>query len=1060
MSQKRVKPSLADFRRFFEHSPHPYLVLRAEPRYLIAAVNEKYLAVTNTRRADIIGRPVFEVFPDNPDDPGATSDLRASLERVRHDRVQDTMGVQQYDIPLPGKKSGFEVRYWSPVNTPLFDEDGSMCYIIHHVEDVTEFILARERQGLAQTSQVEPGDARIKRMEAEVRRGATAVKEANRKLKAAMEQLERRETELAHLNAHLEELDRAKTTFFANISHEFRTPLTLMLAPLEELLHSPGGVLSESGRMQAEIAHRNAQRLLKLVNSLLEFTRLEAGRVQATYLAIDLAKFTSELASMFASVINKAGIEYVVDCPPLPEPVYVDPDMWEKIVLNLISNAFKFTFSGMIAVRLKLRGSGVELIVSDTGVGVPAEHLPCLFERFHRVPNTRSRSYEGSGIGLALSQELVRLHGGAINVESELHKGTTFTVFIPGGTAHLPADRIGTPCSAKVATATDPRAFVEEAHQWLPSEEAMKELKASSMPPGTQSKPVPSKESRSRILVVDDNADMREFVRRLLAPYWDVEVAADGMQALDLVWREPPDLILTDIMMPNLDGIGLLRALRNDSRTRTLPVILFSARAREQARVEGLAAGANDYLVKPFSARELLARIHTHLSIARLRQSAVLSAQHDALTGLPNRQLTYEFAEQLLAGARRGAAGCAVLFIDMDRFKPINDTYGHAVGDAVLKEIARRLRACVRKEDIVGRLGGDEFLVVLSHVHEAVDAGKAAQHIIDLLGKPYLVGALELHSSPSIGIARFPDDGDDIEQIIRNADIAMYLAKENGRHTFRFFTPGLNDSTAQALRIEKRLRSALQQGEFQLHYQPVVDICTHAVVGVEALLRWPAMAIGPDTFIPVAESKGLINELGAWVVQEACRQLRQWRDRQLPAWSLSINVSPLQLQKSALYDAVAHAVNEFGVDPGLLQLEFTETAVLKNKDEAIASARALKTLGVKIALGDFGKGDSNLNCLRLPLDAVKIDRGFVHCIVSDTACMAITEGIITIAKTLGLSVIAEGIESAQALKALRSKDCRQMQGYYFCPPVPAEGLEEWFHQLQAEPDRFEQLTVQ
>lgn len=1063
MNPEWTEPSPEDFRRFFEGSPHPYIVLRAEPSYTIVAPNDKYLAVTSTRRADLIGHSMFEAFPDNPDDPGTTSvaDLRTSLERVQRDRMQDTMGVQRYDIPAPGSNSGFEVRYWSPVNTPLIEPDGSMRYIIHHVEDVTEFILARARQDAEHTPKIEAEDARVERMEAEVRRSAAEVKEANRKLKTAMEELEQRESELARLNARLQELDRAKTEFFSNISHEFRTPLTLMLGPLEELLHSPSTVLAKHDRLQVEIAHRNTLRLSKLVNALLDFTRLEAGRTQATYLPIDLARFSSELAAMFASVIEKAGIEFVVDCPPLPEPVYIDPDMWEQIVLNLLSNAFKFTFSGTIAVRLRWSNGGAELTVSDTGVGVPAEHLPHLFERFHRVPHARSRTYEGSGIGLALTHELVKLHGGTIGVDSTLRKGTTFTVFIPGGTAHLPADRIGAHASPS-STAIDPRAFVEEALHWLPDDEALKELKAPIIPPAPQQPPEPvsTGENRVRILLADDNTDMREYVRRLLAPYWDVEAVADGMQALEAARRNPPDLVLTDIMMPNLDGFGLLRALRADKHTRATPVIMLSARAGEDARVEGLEAGADDYMVKPFGARELLARIHTHLDIASLRRHAVESVQHDALTGLPNRKLTMEFAERLFASARRDNKRVGVLFIDMDRFKPINDTHGHKVGDAVLTEIARRLKACVRAGDIAGRIGGDEFLVMLSDVHDGSDAAQAARHIIDALGLPYHVDGLALHSSPSIGIAVFQDDGEDMEQLIRHADIAMYHAKEKGRNNFQFFTQELNDSVARARHIENHLRNGLERREFVLHYQPVVDVSNHTLVGVEALLRWPTMNLGPNDFIPVAESTGMIDALGDWVVHEACRQIRQWREQQLPAWLLSVNVSPLQLQKGTLHDTVVHALNEHAIDPRLLQLEFTETAVLKNKGEAIASARALKALGVRIALDDFGKGYSNLNCLRLPLDAVKIDQEFVHGLASDKASMAITEAIVAIGKTLGVPVIAAGIESVQTLEALRGSDCHQMQGYYLCPPVSAEGLEEWYHHWQATPGSFGQSMMQ
>ncbi|NTV10929.1 MAG: hybrid sensor histidine kinase/response regulator, partial [Zoogloea sp.] len=391
----------------------------------------------------------------------------------------------------------------------------------------------------------------------------------------------------------LAEIDKAKTAFFSNVSHEFRTPLTLMLGPLEETITTSAS-LDETDRQRLELAHRNAMRLLKLVNSLLDFSRIEAGRVQVSYRPIDLATFTAEMAAMFSSAVESAGLQFIVDCPRLPEPVYVDPDMWEKIVLNLISNAFKFTFQGRIVVRLRWDDGQAVLTVADTGTGVPATELPRLFERFHRVPNARSRTYEGSGIGLALVQELVKLHGGSIKVDSTPDVGTTFTVTVPGGTAHLPVERIG--AASQLASTARARVYAEEAKFWLPDgsdppTRLLAEGAVGAAENGTGS------EHRPRILWADDNADMRTYVRGLLEPYWDVDAVADGQQALETVQRGPlPDLVLTDVMMPHLDGFGLLQALRADSRTRNLPVILLSARAGEEARVEGLQAGADDYL--------------------------------------------------------------------------------------------------------------------------------------------------------------------------------------------------------------------------------------------------------------------------------------------------------------------------------------------------------------------------------------------------------------------------------------------------------------------------------
>ena len=455
----------------------------------------------------------------------------------------------------------------------------------------------------------------------------------------------------------LAELDRAKTAFFSNVSHEFRAPLTLMLGPQEDALRAPGEALTGEA---LRAVHRNTLRLLKLVNTLLDFSRIEAGRAQASYRPTDLAALTRDLASTFRAAIERGRLRLDVDCPPLPEPVYVDPEMWEKIVLNLLSNAFKFTFDGEICVALRPAPGRVVLTVTDTGCGIPAEQLPRVFERFHRIEGARARTHEGSGIGLALVHDLVGLHGGSIEVTSQLAGeaadgaaaagGTTFTVSMPTGTAHLPPDRIGA-TSTLASTGIVADAYVAEALRWVPDAD---EQPANEVPQARPRAPAPL-EARppavaepvgggggggggARVLVADDNADMREYVGRLLRQHgWTVRTATDGAAALAAALADRPDLILTDVMMPNLDGFELLRALRQDPRTRAIPVVMLSARAGEESRVEGLEAGADDYLVKPFSARELVARVATHLQIARLRQEAVAAGErlHQILMQAP-----------------------------------------------------------------------------------------------------------------------------------------------------------------------------------------------------------------------------------------------------------------------------------------------------------------------------------------------------------------------------------------------------------------------------------------
>jgi signal transduction histidine kinase len=413
-------------------------------------------------------------------------------------------------------------------------------------------------------------------------------------------------------------IDRAKTTFFSNVSHELRTPLTLMLSPVEELLGDSGKRGTADERPLLELVHRNGLRLQKLVNSLLDFSRIEAGRMQAVFEPLDLAAYTAELAANFRSVMERAGLEFAVECEPCPGPVSIDREMWEKIVLNLLSNALKFTFEGTVRVSLKSVGDCLELAVQDTGTGIPASELPHIFERFHRVEGAKGRTIEGTGIGLALVQELVKLHAGTVSVISELGKGSTFTVSIPARSAHLPIEKVRHRGETKADWApagTRHSRFIEENHD-----------------AGFGDFELPTSRSGERILLADDNADMRAYVGRLLAERFDVIQAANGEEALAAALANPPDLILSDVMMPGLDGFGLLAELRKRPETRTIPVILLSARAGEESRVEGLDAGADDYLIKPFTARELLARIGAHLSMKKRREESERSVRESQAT--------------------------------------------------------------------------------------------------------------------------------------------------------------------------------------------------------------------------------------------------------------------------------------------------------------------------------------------------------------------------------------------------------------------------------------------
>ncbi len=495
----------------------------------------------------------------------------------------------------------------------------------------------------------------------------------------------------------LAQIDRAKTAFFSNVSHELRTPLTLILGPVADALASDVQRLDGN---QLDLVHRNGLRLRKLVNGLLDFSRLEAGRVEACFQPVDMGRYTAELASAFQSLVEGAGLRFVVEHPSDTEPTYLDRDMWEKIVLNLISNAFKFTLEGEIHVSVNRRDDRMILAVRDTGLGIPAAELPRIFERFHRVEGSVGRTYEGSGIGLALVQELVRLHGGEIGVDSELGHGSTFTVSVPLGSMHLPAARIRSPQdSPRPLVGSD--AFVEEASNWSsrpPAATAAVDLDARPL----SESPI-AFDAGVRIVLADDNEDMRSYLTGILGQRWTVTLAANGEEALTLAREQAPDLVVTDVMMPRLDGFGLLRELRRDEATRSIPVMMLSARAGEESRIEGFQAGADDYLVKPFSARELLARVEAQLLRARLRRIEETAA----------RRVAAVFAKAPVA--------IAIMRGPDHVFEMANDAYLALVG-----------------RPVIGRAVADAFPEVVS------------QGIIELLegvratGRPYVARALPL----------------------------------------------------------------------------------------------------------------------------------------------------------------------------------------------------------------------------------------------------------------------------------------------------------------------------
>lgn len=417
-------------------------------------------------------------------------------------------------------------------------------------------------------------------------------------------------------------------------------------------------------------------------------------------------------------------------------------------------------------------------------------------------------------------------------------------------------------------------------------------------------------------------------------------------------------------------------------------------------------------------------------------------AHHDELTGLPNRNLFRDRGQQAMAQAERSRRRVGLMFLDLDRFKHINDSLGHHIGDKLLQQMAGRLSSAVRQSDTVARLGGDEFVIVLPEVRDVQDLTPLANKLLEIIAAPVQLEGNELHVSGSVGISVFPDDGTDLDTLMRNADTAMYHAKENGRNNFQFFTPRMNEIAQERLTMETRLRRAIRRQEFVLHYQPIVSAVTGDLVGVEALVRWQDPERGlvpPGQFIRIAEEAGLIGRLGAWVLQEACRQNRAWQHAGLIHIPVAVNLSAEQFRSRSLVDTVSEALALTGLEPRYLALEITETLLMEHSEQTVNLLSRLNTMGLQLSIDDFGTGYSSLSYLsRFPIHKLKIDKSFVRDMRSDPSDAAITSAVIALAHSLQLNVLAEGVETREQLEFLRLRGCHEVQGYLFSKPLPAE----------------------
>ena len=545
--------------------------------------------------------------------------------------------------------------------------------------------------------------------------------------------------------------------------------------------------------------------------------------------------------------------------------------------------------------------------------------------------------------------------------------------------------------------------------------------------------------------------------------------ASNGYEAVDVFVIERPDLVFMDVEMPGMTGLDACQRIRELPQGKTIPIMIVTGSEDRESIDKGFDAGATQYKTKPVNwsllgrdVQYMLRASSAFNSLKRQEDRLRHLAYYDPLTSLPNRRSFNEQLTRLLKRSQRRQTVAALLFIDLDHFKRINDSIGHARGDSLLVEIARRLTMELREEDSVNylsensaaddresgaaeisRLGGDEFTVVLSDVDDTSDIEKVAKRILDCLSQPIPLQSHNPVVTPSIGIALYPQDGDDPDILIRNADTAMYFAKAEGRACYRFYNEEMNAKAVEKLKMEEELRDALRNSELELRYQPQVNSITGEVVSMEALVRWKHPKRGmvsPNEFIPIAESTGQIIELGEWVMEEVARNCLYWDTLGLSAFRVCVNISPLQFNQGNLSDWIADFLTKSGLPPERLELELTESAIMNDAETNIAKLRALKSLGIDLAVDDFGTGYSSLSYLkRFPIDTLKIDHSFVNDLnTSDGA--AIVDAILGLAKALNLRVIAEGIESESQLAYLVGKGCDLLQGFYFARPIYPEDV--------------------
>ncbi|MBI2381452.1 MAG: EAL domain-containing protein [Gammaproteobacteria bacterium] len=830
------------------------------------------------------------------------------------------------------------------------------------------------------------------------------------------------------VSGELRALNAAKDEFLAKTSHELRTPLIGIIG-VAETLKDGGANSPEFIRNRLGMIVSSGKRLSKLVDDILDVTRLKEGKLEIFPKPLELREFVAFTIETFSVMFNQPQ-ERVVNAIPLGSIwVQADESRLEQVLFNLLSNALKYAPMGEVVIDCSVDEESVTVRVCDKGIGVPDAMKASIFEDFAQAHTDSGAG--GVGLGLPICRYLLALHGGRIWVEDNpVGQGSCFLFTLP----RVCANENGAPASRP---ARERPAVVQD-------EEVL-------------SRPGPG----AHVLVADDERVCRCVMGDFLADAgYRVSLVRDGGEAIAFMdAHDDVDLICVDVVMPVASGLAVCQHVRERYPLTELPILVMSAKTQMQDIVAGLSVGANDYVAKPVDKGEFLARVTNLLALRSAfqlrkqrdeaqdlaRASMRLALHHantDSLTGLPLRNVVNAYLQDYVAD---GEHACGALFVDLDRLGKVNASYGHSVGDEILKQTAGRLRDLLKGESHVVRFEGDQFLIALGGMPLAHQ--QCYSQLVDLAGRcvaalaePFHVAGNSISIASSLGISLFPFVSQSVEELIRHSSIAMRHAKSRSSTHFLFYEASMEAGGRYAFELESRMREALKNSEFELHYQPQIDIASGGIGGVEALIRWRNPDKGlvpPGQFIPLAEENGFIVEIGRWVLEQACRDYCRWREEGLVVDKVAVNLSAVQFREDGLVELVAKTLRETGMPAENLELEITESATMDNMERTLQVLRQLHGLGCILSIDDFGTGYSSLSYLKqFPVHALKIDQSFVRDVLKDEESRAIIQSIITLAHSLHLHTIAEGIETAEQYAMLAAMGSEEGQGYFFSKPLP------------------------